>query len=125
VFAPGHLGELTRLIPFEMVDEILVATRRVQRRVRLLPARARPHRGSFTIALKTGSNQITPAAGVIANTVIDVIGRVVLDHLLPDRRVRVKAAGSNARTANTRPAAVVGWDADLPCSIYPDWMAAR
>jgi hypothetical protein len=39
VFAPGHLGELTQLIPFEMVDEVLAATRRVQQRVRLLPAR--------------------------------------------------------------------------------------
>jgi hypothetical protein len=39
VFAPGHLGELTRLIPFEMVDEVLTATRRVQQRLRLLPAR--------------------------------------------------------------------------------------
>jgi hypothetical protein len=39
VFAPGHLGELTRLIPFEMVDAILTATRRVQQRVRRLPAR--------------------------------------------------------------------------------------
>lgn len=39
VFAPGHLGELTQFIPFEMVDEILVATRRVQQRIRLLPAR--------------------------------------------------------------------------------------
>jgi hypothetical protein len=38
-FAPGHLGELTQLIPFEMVDEVLAATRRVQQRVRLLPAR--------------------------------------------------------------------------------------
>jgi hypothetical protein len=39
LFAPGHLGELTRLIPFEMVDEVLAATGRVQRRLRLLPAR--------------------------------------------------------------------------------------
>jgi hypothetical protein len=38
-FAAGHLGELTRLVPFEMVDEVLAATRRTQRRVRLLPAR--------------------------------------------------------------------------------------
>ena len=38
-FAPGHLGELTQLIPFEMVDEALAVTRRVQQRVRLLPAR--------------------------------------------------------------------------------------
>jgi hypothetical protein len=39
VFAPGHLGELTRLVPFEMVDDVLVTTRRTQARVRLLPAR--------------------------------------------------------------------------------------
>lgn len=39
VFAPGHLGELTQFIPFEMVDEILTATRRTQQRIRLLPAR--------------------------------------------------------------------------------------
>jgi transposase IS4-like protein/DDE family transposase len=39
VFAPGHLGELTRLVPFEMVDDVLATTRRTQARVRLLPAR--------------------------------------------------------------------------------------
>ena len=38
-FAPGHLGELTQQIPFEMVDEVLAGTCRVQRRVRDLPAR--------------------------------------------------------------------------------------
>jgi hypothetical protein len=30
-FAPGHLGELTRLVPFEMVDAALAETCRVQR----------------------------------------------------------------------------------------------
>lgn len=39
VFAPGHLGELTQFVPFEMVDEVLAATRRTQQRIRLLPAR--------------------------------------------------------------------------------------
>ncbi|NES17357.1 MULTISPECIES: IS4 family transposase [Micromonospora] len=38
-FAAGHLGELTRLVPFEMVDDVLAATRCTQKRVRLLPAR--------------------------------------------------------------------------------------
>jgi Insertion element 4 transposase N-terminal/Transposase DDE domain len=38
-FAPGHLGELTRQVPFEMVDAALEETRRLQRRVRDLPAR--------------------------------------------------------------------------------------
>jgi hypothetical protein len=39
VFAPGHLGELTQLVPFEMVDEALAQTKTVQRRVRDLPSR--------------------------------------------------------------------------------------
>ncbi|WP_223838818.1 transposase domain-containing protein [Saccharopolyspora pogona] len=38
-FAPGHLGELTQLVPFEMVDEALAQTRTVQQRVRDLPSR--------------------------------------------------------------------------------------
>jgi hypothetical protein len=38
-FAPGHLGELTQQVPFEMVDAVLDQTCRVQRRVRVLPAR--------------------------------------------------------------------------------------
>jgi hypothetical protein len=38
-FAPGHLGELTQQVPFEMIDAVLEETCRVQRRVRALPAR--------------------------------------------------------------------------------------
>lgn len=38
-FAPGHLGELTQLVPFEMVDKALRATGRVQSRLRDLPSR--------------------------------------------------------------------------------------
>lgn len=38
-FAPGHLGELTQQVPFEMVDAVLAETRTVQSRVRDLPAR--------------------------------------------------------------------------------------
>jgi hypothetical protein len=38
-FAAGRLGELTRIVPFEMVDAVLVETRRVQARVRVLPSR--------------------------------------------------------------------------------------
>jgi Insertion element 4 transposase N-terminal/Transposase DDE domain len=38
-FAPGHLGELTQQVPFEMVDAVLEETCRVQRRVRGLPSR--------------------------------------------------------------------------------------
>ena len=39
VFAPGHLGELTRIVPFEMVDAVLAETGRTQERVRVLPSR--------------------------------------------------------------------------------------
>jgi hypothetical protein len=38
-FAPGHLGELTRIVPFEMVEAVLAQTARVQQRVRDLPSR--------------------------------------------------------------------------------------
>jgi len=38
-FAPGHLGELTRYLPFELADDVLQSTRTVQRRVRELPSR--------------------------------------------------------------------------------------
>jgi hypothetical protein len=39
VFAPGHLGELTQYLPFELVDDVLEETRTVQRRLRALPSR--------------------------------------------------------------------------------------
>ena len=40
VFAPGHLGELTRIVPFELADAVLADARAGQRRLRLLPSRA-------------------------------------------------------------------------------------
>ena len=39
MFAPGHLGELTQYLPFEVVDDILAQTKTVQRRLRDLPSR--------------------------------------------------------------------------------------
>jgi hypothetical protein len=39
VFAPGHIGELTRIVPFEMVDAVLAETAAVQQRIRDLPSR--------------------------------------------------------------------------------------
>jgi hypothetical protein len=38
-FAPGHLGELTQIVPFEMVDAAMESARAVQTRVRDLPSR--------------------------------------------------------------------------------------
>jgi hypothetical protein len=39
VFAPGHLGELTRVIPFELADAVLEEEGGLEKRVRLLPSR--------------------------------------------------------------------------------------
>jgi hypothetical protein len=39
VFAPGHLGELTQHIPFELVDDVLERTGCTERRLRRLPSR--------------------------------------------------------------------------------------
>jgi hypothetical protein len=39
VFSPGHLGELTQFLPFELVDDVLAQTRTGQRRLRDLPSR--------------------------------------------------------------------------------------
>jgi hypothetical protein len=39
VLAPGHLGELTRYLPFELVDDVLESTRTTERRMRALPSR--------------------------------------------------------------------------------------
>ena len=39
VYAPGHIGELTQYLPFELVDDVLSETRTVQRRLRVLPSR--------------------------------------------------------------------------------------
>ena len=38
-FAPGHLGELTRIVSFDLVDAALENARATQRRVRALPSR--------------------------------------------------------------------------------------
>ncbi len=50
-----------------------------------------PDRGGFTVALHAARDQVVQAAGVIAETTIDLagrIGRAVLGDLLPDRRPR-------------------------------------
>ncbi|WP_432741749.1 transposase domain-containing protein [Streptomyces sp. JH002] len=39
VFAVGHLGELTQVVPFELVDEAVASAGGLQRRVRRLPSR--------------------------------------------------------------------------------------
>ena len=48
VFAPDHLGELTRYLPFELVDDVLAQTCPMQQRSRALPSRTGAH---FVLAL--------------------------------------------------------------------------
>jgi hypothetical protein len=51
-----------------------------------------PDRASFTIVLNTARDQVIHAVGVIAGTVIDLIGKIgraVLNDLLPGRRTRI------------------------------------
>jgi hypothetical protein len=48
VYAPGHLGELTQYLPFELVDDVLEQTGTTQRRLRDLPSRVGVY---FTLAL--------------------------------------------------------------------------
>lgn len=53
---------------------------------------ADPDRASFSTALHAARDLVIQAAGVIADTTIDLvgtIGRHVLAHLMPDRRLRV------------------------------------
>ncbi|MGH3830853.1 MAG: IS4 family transposase [Pseudonocardiaceae bacterium] len=69
-----------------------------------------PDQGSFTITLNAARDELVKAAGVIADTVIDLvgtIGRRVLDNLMPDRRLRtnprvVKRAISKYVASNAR-----------------------
>ncbi|WP_245718936.1 IS4 family transposase [Micromonospora rhizosphaerae] len=52
-----------------------------------------PDRASFTTALHATRDQIVHAAGVIADTVTDLVGAIgerILANLLPDRRIRTK-----------------------------------
>lgn len=39
LYAPGHLGELTQHVPFELIDDVLERTGRVEQRLRQLPSR--------------------------------------------------------------------------------------
>jgi hypothetical protein len=51
-----------------------------------------PDRASFTIALNTARDHVIQAAGVIADTTIDLagrIGRLVLASLMPAQRLRI------------------------------------
>jgi Insertion element 4 transposase N-terminal len=74
VFAPGHLGELTQVLPFDLVDVVLEETATRERRLRALPSRAGIY---FVLALG-----LFPRAGYLAvwaklTAALDGLGLVV------------------------------------------------
>ena len=76
VLAPGHLGELTRYLPFELVDDVLGSTRTVQRRMRALPSRV----GIYFVLAMT----LFPGIGYLR--VWDKLTCALEDLDLPDRK---------------------------------------
>ena len=56
VFAPGHLGELTRYLPFELAGDVLEMTGAVQKRMRALtgPAPSRTYGRCWPSARRCG-----------------------------------------------------------------------
>jgi len=92
VFAPGHLGELTRYLPVELVDDVLAQTRTVQQRVRALPSRTGVY---FVLALGLfpGLGYARVWAKLIAGlTAVGVVVPVVSEKALRDLRRRLGPA---------------------------------
>jgi hypothetical protein len=92
VFAPGHLGELTRYLPVELVDDVLAATRTVQQRLRALPSRTGVY---FVLALGLfpGLGYARVWAKLIAGlTAAGVVVPVVSEKALRDLRRRLGPA---------------------------------
>ncbi|MFF7987558.1 hypothetical protein ACFZDK_52345 [Streptomyces sp. NPDC007901] len=59
----------------------------------------------FSVALQTARDQAVQVAGVPADTVIDLVGRIgraVLENLMPDRRLRVSPPRCQAPTLPLR-----------------------
>ena len=99
VFAPGHLGELTRQVPFELVDSVLVQTRATERRLRALPSRVGVY---FVLALCLFPGVGYPKvwdkliAALDTGSVPSVSGKALRDSASPRR---CRAAGSVVRRA--------------------------
>jgi hypothetical protein len=90
VFAPGHLGELTQYLPFELVDAVLEETRRTEQRLRCLPSRAGVY---FVLALGLfpGAGYLT-VWGKLTAGLAGAGGPAPSEKALRDLRRRVGAA---------------------------------
>lgn len=90
VFAPGHLGELTQVVPFELADAVLADALMAGRRLRMLPSRVGLY---FVLALG-----LFPQAGYLGvwgklTAALDELGLAVPSaKALRDLRRRVGAA---------------------------------
>jgi hypothetical protein len=76
-----------------------------------------PDRAGFGTVLHAARDQVIKAAGVIADTVIDLvgaIGRLVLDNLLPNRRLRI-----NTRTVKRAMSKTPNVEAPRTSTIMP------
>jgi hypothetical protein len=88
--APGHLGELTRIVPFELVDCLVGDARVRERRLRLLPSRTGVY---FLLAMC-----LFPRSGYLAvwgrlTAALDGLGLAAPSaKALPDLRRRIGAA---------------------------------
>ena len=90
VFAPGHLGELTQVIPFELVDGVLAETGAMQRRLRLLPSRAGVY---FVLALGLFPRKGYQGVWAELTAALDGLGRAAPSpKALRDLRRRIGAA---------------------------------
>ncbi|MFA1544123.1 IS4 family transposase [Actinomadura monticuli] len=116
MFAPGHLGELTQIVPFEMVDEVLAGTRSVQRRVRRLPSRVVVY-----LLLAAGLFEGQGFGQVWARLVsgLDGPGWVPSSSVLAQARRRVGVAPLRALFALLAgpPAGAVRWRGLLVCAM--------
>ena len=89
VFAPGHLGPLTQVIPFELVDAVLAETGRTERRLRVIPSRV-----AFYLVLAMGLFEQVSVAGVWSKLTNGLAGLPVAhptDKALRDARRRIGA----------------------------------
>src|ERR1700733_9840323 len=93
-FAPGHLGALTRIVPFELVECLVGQARARERRLRLLPSRTGVY---FLLAMC-----LFPGAGYLAvwgklTAALDGLGLGVPSaKALRDLRRRIGAAPARA-----------------------------
>jgi hypothetical protein len=87
-FGAGHLGDLTRHVPFDLVDAVLSETGRVQQRVRLLPSRVGVY---FLLALGLFPHLGYVRVWGMLTSALPGVGRVS-EKALRDVRRRVGAA---------------------------------